>query len=63
MQRWVGLGVIADNLLNIGRAQQKQTRRYLAINIAPQNHPSLGGFCCVTAFDRLPHVPHFCAGK
>jgi IS5 family transposase len=27
MQRWVGLGVIADNLVNIGRAQQKQTRR------------------------------------
>jgi len=27
MQRWVGLGVIADNLINIGRAQQKQTRR------------------------------------
>jgi transposase, IS5 family len=27
MQRWVGLGVIADNLVNIGRAQQKQTRQ------------------------------------
>ena len=27
MQRWVGLGVIADNLVNIGRAQPKQTRR------------------------------------
>jgi transposase, IS5 family len=27
MQRWVGLGVIADNLINIGRAQQKQSRR------------------------------------
>ena len=24
MQRWVGLGVIADNLVNIGRAMQKQ---------------------------------------
>jgi len=24
MQRWVGLGVIADNLVNIGRALQKQ---------------------------------------
>jgi transposase, IS5 family len=23
MQRWVGLGVIADNLVNIGRARQK----------------------------------------
>jgi hypothetical protein len=26
MQRWVGLGVIADNLVNIGRAMQKQAR-------------------------------------
>ena len=25
MQRWVGLGVIADNLINIGRAMQKQS--------------------------------------
>ena len=24
MKRWVGLGVIADNLLNIGRAMQEQ---------------------------------------
>jgi len=27
MQRWVGLGVIADNLVNIGRALQKQARQ------------------------------------
>jgi IS5 family transposase len=27
MQRWVGLGVIADNLVNIGRAMQKQARQ------------------------------------
>jgi IS5 family transposase len=25
MDRWVGLGVIADNVVNIGRAMQKQT--------------------------------------
>jgi IS5 family transposase len=25
MQRWVGLGVIADNLINIGRALEKQS--------------------------------------
>jgi len=24
MRRWVGLGVIADNLINIGRALHKQ---------------------------------------
>jgi hypothetical protein len=24
MKRWVGLGVIADNLINIGRANKKQ---------------------------------------
>jgi len=24
MKRWVGLGVIADNLINIGRALDKQ---------------------------------------
>jgi IS5 family transposase len=27
MHRWVGLGVIADNLVNIGQALQKQARR------------------------------------
>jgi IS5 family transposase len=27
MQRWVGLGVIADNLVNIGRALQKNARQ------------------------------------
>lgn len=27
MSRWVGLGVIADNLVNIGRAMQQQARR------------------------------------
>jgi hypothetical protein len=25
LQRWVGLGVIADNLVNIGRAMEKRT--------------------------------------
>jgi hypothetical protein len=30
MQRWVGLGVIADNLINIGRVRQKQSRRWLS---------------------------------
>jgi transposase, IS5 family len=25
MNRWVGLGVIADNVINIGRAMEKQT--------------------------------------
>ena len=25
MKRWVGLGVIADNLINIGRAMAQQT--------------------------------------
>jgi len=24
MKRWVGLGVIADNIINIGRAMEKQ---------------------------------------
>jgi IS5 family transposase len=27
MQRWVGLGIIADNLVNIGQAMQKQAHR------------------------------------
>ena len=27
MKRWVGLGVIADNLINIGRALDKQAER------------------------------------
>jgi transposase, IS5 family len=27
MQLWVGLGVMADNLVNIGQALQKQARR------------------------------------
>jgi IS5 family transposase len=25
MKRWVGLGVIADNLINIGHAMEKQS--------------------------------------
>jgi IS5 family transposase len=25
MKRWVGLGVIADNLVNVGRAMEKQS--------------------------------------
>jgi IS5 family transposase len=25
MERWVGLGVVADNLINIGRAMEKQS--------------------------------------
>jgi IS5 family transposase len=27
MQRWVGLGVVADNLINIGRVMEKQSRQ------------------------------------
>src|SRR5450631_3091849 len=27
MKRWVGLGVIADNLINIGRAMEKRAAR------------------------------------
>jgi len=27
MNRWVGLGVIADNLVNIGQALKRQTTR------------------------------------
>ena len=27
MRRWVGLGIIADNLVNIGRALQGQARQ------------------------------------
>jgi len=36
MERWVGLGVIADNLVNIGSATQKQARQKLsAIKLLP----------------------------
>jgi len=27
MRRWVGLGVIADNIINIGRAMEKRAVR------------------------------------
>ena len=27
MKRWVGLGVVADNLINIGRVLEKQARQ------------------------------------
>ncbi len=27
MQRWVGLGVIADNIVNIGRMMEKRTAK------------------------------------
>jgi hypothetical protein len=26
-KRWVGLGVVADNLINIGRVMEKQSRQ------------------------------------
>jgi len=27
MKRWVGLGLVADNLINIGRVMEKQSRQ------------------------------------
>ena len=27
MKRWIGLGVVADNLINIGRVLEKQARQ------------------------------------
>jgi len=27
MKRWVGLGIVADNLINIGRVMQKRPRQ------------------------------------
>jgi hypothetical protein len=48
MNRWVGLGVIADNIVNIGRAMEKQAaplgRSWTpAGSVRPAGHP--GGVC------------------
>ena len=47
MNRWVGLGVIADNVVNIGRAMERQadplTAPVTSISLRPPVAP--GGFC------------------
>jgi len=43
--RWVGLGVIADNLVNIARALEKQAAPQVGSNSAWQSLRSPGGIC------------------
>jgi hypothetical protein len=47
MHRWVGLAIIADNLINIGHAMEKlrilNLSRLLLSSSSPAGHP--GGFC------------------
>jgi hypothetical protein len=66
MQRWVGLGVIADNLVNIGRALQKQAPQYHSPPYRKVlRHPTrpTGGPWCVEAVDWSSETFDFCAEK
>jgi hypothetical protein len=42
MHRWSGLGVIADNLINIGHAMEKLAAPYYRVRRPPV---TTGGFC------------------
>jgi len=51
MKRWVGLGVIADNVINIGRAMEKSHARSQPQKMPLQKtagHP--GGLCYVEPY-------------
>jgi hypothetical protein len=53
-----------QNLVNIGRALQQKPAASSRHQHCSRNPPAApGGYCCVGAIDRPPHVPHFCAGK
>ena len=65
MKRWVGLGVIADNLLNIGRAIQEQAPQGARDNHQPILRPAdgPGGFCFAARYKPFPGKHQFSAGK
>ena len=63
MKRWVGLGVIADNIVNIGRTMEKQSVQW-----APQSKPTRARrsprrvLFCGNQLTSIPETP-ICAGK
>ena len=65
IKRWVGLGVIADNLISIGRALQNtcdpQPARHTAATVIPTGCP--GGFALSAARRHRHENREFCAGK
>jgi hypothetical protein len=65
MKRWVGLGVIADNLINIGRAIPKRGRLVARPPTAAiVNPPAVpGGFAVPAAMWHRHENREFCAGK
>ena len=58
MKRWVGLGVIADNLINIGHAMEKRshTQTWASARSLPKpfkkDRRQPGGLCSAEAIDR-----------
>jgi IS5 family transposase len=65
MRRWVGLGVISDNLVNIGRTMNtRAARRHRTHDVplqTPAGHPRR---VCLAACQRSKAATHqFCAGK
>jgi hypothetical protein len=62
MQSWVGLGVISDNLFNIGRAMSQR------VSLPPPSafdyRPLIpAGFDLLCAMDQRLETINFCAGK
>ena len=63
IRRWVGLGVIGDNLISIGNASQRQ-RTYSsqpAIFAAPARHAARGGIAFAATVPCYPDKHEFCA--
>jgi hypothetical protein len=63
MNRWVGLGVIADNVVNIGRAMEKQPDR-IRNNLACWLRRDIPArFALHRPVDHHAETRQFCAGK
>jgi len=54
VERWVGLGVIADNLINIGRKRQGSLNKPLAIIGFSARRSPPGGFACRAPLTTTP---------
>jgi len=54
MNRWVGLGVIADNVLNLGRANRHASR---------SRRSSRRDLRCIALLITTPQHANFAAGK
>ena len=59
MERWVGLSIIADNLINIGRKRQGSLNKPLAIIGFSARRSPPGGFACRAPLTTTPENLNF----